>query len=121
LSTPPVTTRKFYKISDRVVEVGQYSTVEDHESGVRRPRWARRADEVPPGAKAGLSVALERDRREFGVTFFRQLRAMIAETGPPTLGLHIVVGQDAATKVANMIDNLERASIAPIEMICHPV
>ena len=46
---------------------------------------------------------------------------MIAETGPPTLGLHIVVGQDAATKVANMIDNLERASIAPIEMICHPV
>lgn len=71
-------------------------------------------------AKVGLSVALERDRREFGVTFFRQLRAMIAETGPPTLGLHIVMGQDAATKVANMIDNLERASIAPVEMICQP-
>jgi hypothetical protein len=36
------------------------------------------------------------------------------------LGLNIVMGQDASAKVANMIDNLERASIAPTEMICQP-
>jgi SAM-dependent methyltransferase len=69
-------------------------------------------------SRAGLSVALERDRSEFGVAFFRRLRAVIAESGPPALGLHIVMGQDAATKVANMIDNLERGLIAPVEMIC---
>jgi SAM-dependent methyltransferase len=69
-------------------------------------------------SEAGLSVALERDRSEFGVTFFHRLRAVIAESGPPALGLHIVMGQDAATKVANMIDNLERGLIAPVEMIC---
>lgn len=69
-------------------------------------------------SEAGLSVARERDRSEFGVTFFQRLRAMIAESGPPALGLHIVMGQDAATKVANMIDNLERGLIAPVEMIC---
>ncbi|MCU1628107.1 MAG: ubiquinone/menaquinone biosynthesis methyltransferase protein [Pseudonocardia sp.] len=71
-------------------------------------------------AKAGLSVAVERDRRDFGVAFFRQLRARIADSGPPTLGLNIVMGQDASAKVAIMIDNLERASIAPTEMICQP-
>ncbi|HEY9416686.1 MAG TPA: methyltransferase domain-containing protein [Pseudonocardia sp.] len=69
-------------------------------------------------SSAGLSVALERDRSEFGVAFFRRLRAVIAESGPPALGLHILMGQDAATKVANMIDNLERGLIAPVEMIC---
>jgi SAM-dependent methyltransferase len=72
-------------------------------------------------AEAGLSVTVERDRRDFGITFFRALRARIADSGPPTLGLNIVMGQDAATKVANMIDNLERGSIAPIEMICQPM
>lgn len=72
-------------------------------------------------AKAGLSVAVERDRRDFGVAFFHELRAKIARSGPPALGLHIVMGQDAATKVANMIDNLERAAISPTEMICRPI
>lgn len=71
-------------------------------------------------AEAGLAVAIERDRRDFGITFFRELRAKIADSGPPTLGLNIVMGQDAATKVANMIDNLDRSSIAPTEMICRP-
>jgi hypothetical protein len=54
------------------------------------------------------------------MTFFRELRARIANSGPPALGLNIVMGQDATTKVANMIDNLDRASIAPTEMICQP-
>jgi predicted ester cyclase len=46
--------------------------------------------------------------------------------GVPATGTQIalpgitILGQDAATKVANMIDNLERASIAPVEMICQP-
>lgn len=72
-------------------------------------------------ADAGLAVVAERDRREFGITFFRELRAKIAESGPPALGLHVVMGDDAATKVANMIDNLDRGSIAPTEIICRPV
>jgi SAM-dependent methyltransferase len=71
-------------------------------------------------ANAGLSVAAERDRRDFGIEFFRDLRARIARSGPPALGLNIVMGQDAATKVANMIENLEAGTIAPTEMICRP-
>ncbi|MGE0295980.1 MAG: class I SAM-dependent methyltransferase [Pseudonocardia sp.] len=71
-------------------------------------------------AKAGLSVVGERDRRDFALAFFRELRARFAESGPPSLGLHIVMGHDAAAKVANMIDNIERALVSPTEMICRP-
>jgi len=44
--------------------------------------------------------------------------AHIAESGPPPLGLHILMGQDAPVKVANMLAGLEQNAIAPIEMIC---
>lgn len=71
-------------------------------------------------AKAGLSVAVERDRRDFAIAFFHELRARLAESGPPALGLHIVMGQDAAAKIANMIDNVERQVVSPTEMICRP-
>lgn len=46
--------------------------------------------------------------------------ARIAESGPPPLGLHIVMGEDAALKIANLVDNLERGVVAPVELICAP-
>ena len=67
---------------------------------------------------AGFEVIAERNRRDFAIEFFRQMRARIAESGPPPLGLHILMGADAPTKVANMIANLEAGRIAPVEMIC---
>ena len=67
---------------------------------------------------AGLEIVSERDRRDFGISFFQRMRARIAESGPPPLGLHILMGQDAPTKVANMISNLEQGLIAPVEIIC---
>ncbi len=67
---------------------------------------------------AGLAVVAERDRREFGLGFLREMLARIAESGPPPLGLHIVMGQDAALKLANLVDSLERGVVAPVELIC---
>ncbi len=68
---------------------------------------------------AGFAITAERNRRDFALEFFRQMKARIAESGPRPLGLHILVGADAPTKVANMISNLEQDRIAPVEMICH--
>jgi hypothetical protein len=34
------------------------------------------------------------------------------------LGLHVVMGPDAPLKIANMVDGLTRAVLAPTEMIC---
>ena len=69
-------------------------------------------------AKAGLAVQAQRDRRSFVLNFLHEMQARIAREGPPALGLHIVMGSDAALKIANMVDNLQRSVLAPIEMIC---
>ena len=67
---------------------------------------------------AGFAVIAERDRREFAIDFFRQMRARVTESGPPPVGLPILMGPDAPIKVANMMANLEQGRIAPVEMIC---
>lgn len=67
---------------------------------------------------AGFEIAAEEDRRDAALAFFRRMKAHMAESGPPPLGLHIHMGRDAPLKVANMIANLERGIVAPIEMIC---
>lgn len=68
--------------------------------------------------EAGFEVLGDRDRREFALDFFAQLRARIAQSGPPPLGLHIMFGADHAAKTANVIDNLRRGEISPVEMVC---
>jgi ubiquinone/menaquinone biosynthesis C-methylase UbiE len=69
-------------------------------------------------AKAGLTVQFQRDRRDVALDFFRQMKARAAQHGPPVLGLHVVMGPDAPLKIANMVDGLTRAVLAPTEMIC---
>ena len=58
---------------------------------------------------AGLEVIAERNRRDFALAFFDQLRAKTsAAGGPPSLGLHILMGRSTPDKVQNMIQNISR-------------
>jgi ubiquinone/menaquinone biosynthesis C-methylase UbiE len=82
-------------------------------SFVVEPAGYRRALEA-----ARFTVESERSQRELALAFFARLKARMAESGPPPLGLHILMGADASRKVANLIANLEAGRIAPIEMIC---
>jgi len=67
---------------------------------------------------AGFSIVAERNRRDFALEFFAQLQSKAASTeGPPPLGLHILMGNTAPVKVKNMIENISRNLIAPIEII----
>ncbi len=67
---------------------------------------------------AGFEIVAERNRHDFALDFFDRLRARLAVTaGPPPLGLHIVMGADAAAKLGNMIDNVAAGRIAPVELI----
>ena len=67
---------------------------------------------------AGFEVVSERNRREFALAFFERLKAdaAVAE-GPPPLGLHILMGKETPTKIQNMIENVSRNRVAPIELI----
>lgn len=67
-------------------------------------------------AEAGFRVKHERDRREFGIEFFSRMRTSPTQ-GPPLLRPHIVIGHDFATKVANLVEAIQRGLLAPTEMI----
>ena len=67
---------------------------------------------------AGFSVIVERNRRDFALAFFEQLAAKTKDTtGPPPLGLHIVMGATAPTKISNMMGSISRNLAAPVELI----
>jgi ubiquinone/menaquinone biosynthesis C-methylase UbiE len=89
--------------------------------------WATKADICSLGtpeqyrqalAAAGLSVTAERDRHEFAVNFFDQLRKQTeAPDRAPALGLQIVMGDQAPLKIRNMIENVAAGRVSPVEMI----
>lgn len=66
---------------------------------------------------AGFTLVAERGRREFAVAFFAALQAKIAESGPPPVGLPLIMGEKAAEKISNMVAGLRGGLIAPVEMI----
>lgn len=67
---------------------------------------------------AGFDMRQERNRLDFAQD---SLAKMIEKTksagGPPPLGLHILFGDTAATKIRNMVAGLAAGKIAPVEMI----
>ena len=67
--------------------------------------------------EAGFEIERETDRTEFALEFFHRLRQQAGEA-PPSLGLHILMGEDFPTKVANMVLNVEEGRCAPWEIIC---
>ena len=72
--------------------------------------------------EAGLTVVGERNRRDFALAFFADLRAKTAAAGgPPPLGLHVLMGKSTPEKVQNMIDNISNGRIAPVELIARKV
>ena len=67
---------------------------------------------------AGFLIIAERNRRDFALDFFAQFQAKAdSADGPPPLGLHILMGDTAPRKVKNMIENISRGLIAPVELI----
>ena len=66
----------------------------------------------------GFEVLKERNRRDFALEVFQQMRTRAAAAGPGPLGLHIVMGATAGQKVKNMVGDISAGLIAPTEMIC---
>jgi SAM-dependent methyltransferase len=70
-------------------------------------------------AAAGLEIVSIRDRRDHALEFFaRQQRRLAALGAAPQLGLHLLMGSDAATKIANMRRNVAERAAWPWEVIC---
>jgi ubiquinone/menaquinone biosynthesis C-methylase UbiE len=68
---------------------------------------------------AGFDVSKERNRREFAREAFRDAVEHAAQgLATPPLGIDILMKVDVVRKLANVVDNLERGLIAPVELIC---
>ena len=66
---------------------------------------------------AGFTVMMQQDQCDLALDLFRRSRARVAERGLPPLGLHLLMGPDAATRAGNMVAALEGGVIAPILML----
>ncbi|MEW6998115.1 class I SAM-dependent methyltransferase [Colwelliaceae bacterium BS250] len=68
--------------------------------------------------KAGFDIISVTDRYDFAIDFFKQMKVKSkANGGPAPLGLHTLMQSSTALKVNNMITNLDKGLIAPIEII----
>ena len=67
---------------------------------------------------AGFAATAERDRRDFALEFFAKLKARTTGVnGPAPLGLHILMGDTASRKIANMVANISSGILAPVEIV----
>jgi SAM-dependent methyltransferase len=79
---------------------------------------APRADYRSALEGAGFEIVSVRDRSGFAGRFFAEVMARSAATGgPPLLGTHILMKDNAAQKLANLVRNLEDGLVAPTEII----
>ena len=71
--------------------------------------------------EAGFKPVQERSRRDFCLEHARKMREYVGAHGVPPLGLHILMGPASKDRLANVMLALERATIAPIEIIVEAI
>lgn len=120
--------KELYRVTHANGKIGIYDVMQVGDGELTFPvPWATepQGSSVAPVATyrsalegAGFHIVAERNRREFALEFFAQLQSNAAGAeGPPPLGLHILMGSTAPIKISNMIENISRNVIAPVEII----
>lgn len=67
---------------------------------------------------AGFEV-VERNRLQFALEFFAsQARAAESQSGPPALGVHLIIGAEAPVKGVNLRGAFSEGFLGPVEFIC---
>jgi len=70
-------------------------------------------------SRSRLEPAEWRDTTEVSLEWARGVRERIRESGPPPLGLHLLMGESAPTKLGNMIHNMETGAIRVVQAVAH--
>lgn len=66
---------------------------------------------------AGFAIEHERDTTAAGRAYFETVLARIAESGPPPLGIHLLL-PDFPPRAANMLRGLAEDRLAVVEIVC---
>ena len=65
----------------------------------------------------GLVRVRWEDKTEASIAFFKAALQRLDATGPPPLGLHLLMGDDAKTKFANVLRNLEDERVRVVQAV----
>ncbi|WP_188476409.1 class I SAM-dependent methyltransferase [Primorskyibacter flagellatus] len=66
---------------------------------------------------AGFTLHASRDRSDFALDFTARMKAQLAESGPPPLGPHVMMGAGAPVRMANFNAAIAAGQTAPTELI----
>lgn len=118
---------EIHRVVKSGAKIGIYDIMRASDGALKFPvPWATEASGSAVDAQAVYVSALESagfrivsvcDRREFALEFFNQMKIKASGSGPPPLGLHILMGKSAPQKIGNMIENISNGLIAPFEVI----
>lgn len=70
---------------------------------------------------AGFRVEEERDRGAFGVEFTERMMARAAQSGPPALGLHLLMGEKTPVLLRNVFTMMKHGVLTAVEMYARAV
>lgn len=81
------------------------------------------AEEVYHGAlqAAGFEITEQRSRMDFAIEFTQRAIARMAKTGPPVLGLHLLMGDQAPVMVGNILAMMQEGILEPMELFARAV
>lgn len=65
----------------------------------------------------GFELEHERDRRQFAIEFTQKTMTRAAESGPPVLGLHLLLGEKAPVMLKNILAAMQAEILEPVEMV----
>ena len=66
---------------------------------------------------AGFQVVHERGRRQFAIESMERMRAQAASGSPQTLGVHILMGEQAPLMLKNVNQAIAAGTLEPIELV----
>jgi SAM-dependent methyltransferase len=117
-----------YRLLKPAALFGVYDVMQTGDEALRYPvPWAGTPDSsalatreqyIDALEQAGFDILGVRDRRTFAAGFFAETRRrMEAADGAPSLGVHIAMGDSAAVKISNMVENIAAGRVAPVEIL----
>jgi ubiquinone/menaquinone biosynthesis C-methylase UbiE len=69
--------------------------------------------------QAGFSVSATHDRTTFALEHFARMAAALDAGRPTPVGLHVILGPNAAKKTSNLIRGLRSGAFYPAEIVAH--
>ena len=69
----------------------------------------------------GFHVTHERRRGAFALEFMQRMMAQVAQSGPPALGLHLLMGEPTKVLLGNVQAMIQEGILEPVEVFARPV